>query len=37
MKRKYDKCVKCSTTIDLTNQDVDLCRECANKMEVMKC
>ena len=29
MERKYDKCVRCDTTIDVTNQDGDLCNSCA--------
>jgi len=28
--RKYDKWVKCDTTIDITNQDKDLCDKCAD-------
>ncbi|MFX0208568.1 MAG: hypothetical protein ACFFDT_21480 [Candidatus Hodarchaeota archaeon] len=24
-KRKYSKCVQCGRTIDVTNQDIDLC------------
>jgi len=37
--RKYSKCSWCETTIDVTNQDRELCDTCAeypNKMEMMK-
>ena len=30
-KRKYGKCVQCGRTIDVTNQDIDLCEQCAKK------
>jgi len=30
-KRKYKKCDLCGRTIDVTNQDIDLCNSCAVK------
>ena len=32
-KRKYSRCVRCDRTIDITNQDRDLCNQCSNEMD----
>ena len=35
-KRKYSKCVFCKKTIDTTNQDRDLCNQCAYNVELFE-
>lgn len=35
-KRKYSKCVRCATTIDITNQDIDLCNKCSKAKPLNK-
>ena len=33
VRRKYEKCVRCGRTIDITNQDRDLCNPCAEELK----
>ena len=35
-KREYDKCYRCGTTIDITNQGGDLCNGCAEYLNNRK-
>lgn len=32
MTRIYDKCIRCGTTIDVTNKDADVCCGCAEEL-----
>jgi len=35
-KREYGKCYRCGTTIDITNQDRDICSGCAEYLNNRK-
>ena len=35
-KREYSKCVQCEATIDITEQDIDLCVKCSEIAEERK-
>ncbi len=30
-RREFSKCVRCGTTIDVTNQDIDICVSCSER------